>query len=312
MMSDKTAPDQFTSAVDRLRETVKWLVTIFAAIGAVLTAGLQFSNIGKLEAPPFFEELEEYRLIIAILAAAIALLSIVTIIWFALRVLVNEPVSLPALARQEANGQQGPHLAFAKEAGLLAKYRTLTELLNKSDVDITTRENVETDLKRLEQSNEAGKDEAIRQHKEQLVSLNNDIAYSAQVFSQIAAGIRYNQVYQRFKVTGKVLLIASLLAALAIGTFSWAVNPPDSATAAPLFRTPVEASVQLTEQGQLLFTETLGQGCVSSAIRVVVLGVSDGRYDVVSLPTNQCALARFIIDAEVGTVQPSQPVTLSK
>lgn len=43
----KEAPrDQFSEGVDRLRETAKWIVTVFAAVGATLVAGTQLSSIG--------------------------------------------------------------------------------------------------------------------------------------------------------------------------------------------------------------------------------------------------------------------------
>lgn len=38
---------EITAANQRLRDTAKWIVTSFAAVGAILVAGLQLSSIGK-------------------------------------------------------------------------------------------------------------------------------------------------------------------------------------------------------------------------------------------------------------------------
>ena len=41
------APDPILSAIDRTRETAKWLIASFAAVGAALVAGSQISSLGS-------------------------------------------------------------------------------------------------------------------------------------------------------------------------------------------------------------------------------------------------------------------------
>ena len=43
-----SATDPLGNASDRIRESTKWLVAAFAAVGAILAAGLQLASVGRL------------------------------------------------------------------------------------------------------------------------------------------------------------------------------------------------------------------------------------------------------------------------
>src|SRR5213075_1286979 len=77
--SDPGGPD---AAVNRYRDLTKYLVTIFAAVGALLAAGTQLSSLGRLN-------LNDYpgRLLAAGVALTVAIAVVVVVIVMALEVL---------------------------------------------------------------------------------------------------------------------------------------------------------------------------------------------------------------------------------
>ena len=58
--------DPVLAGIDRLRETAKWLLGAYAAVGAALIAGLQLTSLGSVE--------DDARLYAAIILAAVSLL----------------------------------------------------------------------------------------------------------------------------------------------------------------------------------------------------------------------------------------------
>jgi hypothetical protein len=41
--------ETYCKAIDHLRNTSKWILSVFATVAGVLVAGLQLSNLGKIE-----------------------------------------------------------------------------------------------------------------------------------------------------------------------------------------------------------------------------------------------------------------------
>jgi hypothetical protein len=59
-------PSSLAQAAERIRDAAKWLIASFAAVGAILVAGLQLTGIGKLSNDP-----PEYRLTWALQSFAV-------------------------------------------------------------------------------------------------------------------------------------------------------------------------------------------------------------------------------------------------
>src|SRR5438045_1301111 len=64
-------------AIDRIRDTAKWLTVSLAALGAVLVAGTQLSNLGALD-------VGSMRFWAAISGAVVAVIGTAVILWLAI------------------------------------------------------------------------------------------------------------------------------------------------------------------------------------------------------------------------------------
>ena len=82
--------DDFTTGLNHLQDTAKWIIGIFGAIGGVLIAGTQVSKIGQFT-------LNDPRLWVAVIAGAVGLAAIGITIAVATSVLVTAPVSIDTL-----------------------------------------------------------------------------------------------------------------------------------------------------------------------------------------------------------------------
>lgn len=91
--------EEYDKAVAQLRESAKWLLTIFAAVGAVLISGTQLSKIGQMAA--------DWRLVVAVAAFAIGLVAVGTAILSVLRVLSSGSTSVAALRREQDTRPNG-------------------------------------------------------------------------------------------------------------------------------------------------------------------------------------------------------------
>lgn len=294
-MSDQPTKDPYSQGVDRLRDTAKWIITIFAGLGALLFGGTQLSSIGSLGSLQ-----ADHRLLLALLTGAVTLAAIGYIIWKATDVLtLTGGVSLDELLRMEKFEPSSAEVKYIKdEQGLLGRFNSLEEL------DAELKEVIEKRTPLLESPSAENKAERER--------YNRELTYIGAVLSQVRSGARYYRVRSNFIRLRVQICIAASLAALTSITFIWAVNPPAPAPAkAAAFHTPVSADLTLTEAGRALLADSLGEGCVSSQnIPVVVLGVEGAVYDVVSLPSENCRVSRFTVAGEVGLVKRSSPVAI--
>lgn len=286
-------------AVDQMRTTAKWILTLLAAVGAVLTAGVQLSSVGQLKA-------SDPRLWLAVGALAVSLVSIGFIISRVVLVLAGGETSLDKLAEEEIKwGEKGPaaDIRFAKETEYLPdEFPTVGDL----------REKYHEAKRKLR---EAEEDKENKQQAE-IDKWDKELRYlTGEVMPQLFMGVRYYRVQRLFREAVRFMIWCGLIAAIGIVVFAWATNPPPSSANAPPFRAPVEASLLLTDLGRSSLSLSLGERCVSSgeAIEVLVLSYSEGRAEVVSMSSESCKLSRFpVVDGVTGTLQPKDAVELSR
>jgi hypothetical protein len=88
-------PSGAKAAVDRYRELAKYVVTIFAAIGVLLTTGVQLTSLGELSWAD-----QSGRIAASALALVVALLSVVVVVRAALAVLKPIDLSLAGLMEE--------------------------------------------------------------------------------------------------------------------------------------------------------------------------------------------------------------------
>lgn len=107
---------QYEDAVNRIRETAKWLIAAFAAVGAALAASIPLSKFGEAQGS---------RLDWAIAGALVAFAGIATAIFSVSRVLTPNYLSLARMERLVA-----PNV-LADDTLLLATASTLPDLVTK-------------------------------------------------------------------------------------------------------------------------------------------------------------------------------------
>jgi hypothetical protein len=200
----KPSADPFSSAVDQMHATAKWVIGIFGAIGAVLVAGTQLSSMGQLA-------YNDERLGIAVLAFAVGLISVGFVIWHAARVLTEGHVTRDFLERASYTASD------CLDINEYASGYSINALLKGYDDDIKARNTLyDADRERDLTPNEI----------EQVKELNGRIQYLGGAVRQLAAAAHYNEVCKLFRSAIRTIFIAGAIGAIAMGIFAWAVNPP--------------------------------------------------------------------------------------
>ena len=209
------------AATDKLRDAAKWLIGSFAAVGAALIAGSQLSSIGKLQFCLGWE-LRCTRLWFAILGAVVGLGGVVWAIWTAVGLLAPDmrpPSELKAEWRRRR--KSAVYRFFKENDSFLQGFR---------DFDDMEREIAEAYRTFDEASREfdeatPGRQRAIAARMTQLQEEINDLNDRSEAVVLIANQVAY---VDNFKKTALVrILVAAALAAVGIGVFAWAGNPPE-------------------------------------------------------------------------------------
>jgi hypothetical protein len=100
-MADGGDPAGVQSAIDRYRDLAKYLITIFAGVGALLVAGTQLASIGDLS----FEDAPE-RVIAAAVGLVLAVAAVAVIVRLALRTLQPVDMTFDSIAGDAALAAQ--------------------------------------------------------------------------------------------------------------------------------------------------------------------------------------------------------------
>jgi hypothetical protein len=265
--------ESYSKAIEHMRSTAKWILSVFAAVAGVLVAGLQLSNLGKVET---------FHLAVSALAFLTALIAIMRIIWKTVRVLGTGTVTEKSLVDFAAQQTDIP----LNDPLLLGGYKTVVEFINKYkelgfDYEKAQKENDPTAVERL---------------KGAVAELNYHRTYLLLV-------AKYAMVLQSFNQAIRGLFFYAVVAAIAIGVFAWATG--QKTTAHLIFQSPPSAaSVTLTASGKKLLKDSLGEKCVEqTTIPVIVLSAQDGKFEVITTPSAQCKVSKFTVDMSIGTVK---------
>ena len=258
--SDPGGPD---AAVNRYRDLTKYLVTIFAAVGALLAAGTQLSSLGRLN-------LNDYpgRLLAAGVALTVAIAVVVVVIVMALEVL--RPVDmtfdqLMADPKLKTELEKRPGLLMG--AANLAEMRELAENILDGDDDFgaDVRSSWKTAVTRL-------LDQAIV--------------------------IKVRSLFER---AIKSMLAAGVVGAAAIAVFAWAVHPPDAPPGPVVSPKPSEVAITLTPGGREALATAIGKDCVKlPSIQAIAIGGTAAAPKLVTIPSHSCKPAQFALPAELG------------
>jgi hypothetical protein len=192
-----------------LQDAAKWVVGAFAAIGAILVAGLQVGAVGTLGTD------EPLRLALALGAMVMALVAVGVVLTCAARVLVSPQLSLADLAdldvrelkRASDEEQVNPARALLGEPSdplLKAIHRKREELL-KSDVE-----------RPLELHGRLNTDQGLTDDQRKL--LEEDAERLTDFADTLTARMRFKTLMWWLRVGGGLVAVCIVL-------FGWAINP---------------------------------------------------------------------------------------
>jgi hypothetical protein len=108
-------------AIDQLRALGRWLLTIFAAVAALLIAGVQVSSIGRLS-------LGDPRLWFAVVCGMLTLVSLAVILAMFVRVLSPATISMKKLTTEESRDPRSPDVRYLVENGYLGDHPSVAAL----------------------------------------------------------------------------------------------------------------------------------------------------------------------------------------
>ena len=214
----------YSAQLDGLRSVTKWLVAAFAAVGALLVAGLTISDLGTLQPT-------SWRLYTAIGAVLLALTAVVFIIQQASTVLSHEWLTLASF------GGQGDRLAFEHKSRKAKRHaallRAIDDKLTVSSHELfgyvaPTRAQLHRRLSEADErilSSRPGSRRALR------------YAHEAATLREAARDtVQYANYYytlQLFQSMCKRLGWAALVVAISIAVYAYAVDVPKSTPAKP-------------------------------------------------------------------------------
>jgi hypothetical protein len=192
----------------------------------------------------------------AVVSGVFTLTALAVILWQFVGVLTPATISIKKLADTEVRDPSSPDIRYLEENGYLGDYSSVGALYAAFK--------------------KPGAAPAV----------------SVQV-QRVNATVLFEQTRRRFRRAFTVALPAAVLTALFIAGFVWAANP--SAVTAGPFEVPADADLKLDQTAQATLRDRLGPSCVASDVHVVVLTAANGSYDVVSVPSAQCKVARFTV-----------------
>jgi hypothetical protein len=223
---DDRTPRQIVEAnEDRIREAAKWLVASFAAVGAALIAGSQLSNIGRL--PACFElSVRCTRLGVALAGAILALASVAWAIWTAVLLLVPNKLPLSALRARWAEGGEDSSLRryFRANPVFLQGFDDLDDLEARQVAAFDEFDRLSNAFDNA--GNKKTKIRIVGDMNAKKTEIDDILARSEAVVSVA----NFQLLSDEFKTTSlHRLLLAAVVAAIGIGLFAWASNPPAQA-----------------------------------------------------------------------------------
>jgi hypothetical protein len=201
-------------AADRIRETSKWLIATFAAVGGALIAGSQLSSIGSLAPANWM------RFAIAAAGVLIAILGVAWAIAAAVRVSVAGSVNLAGLAALPQGDAVRTRLE--EDEALMAGYRSLGALATDYaeavarrkqtyDAYIADRSQPVSDPSKLEDAKTAAA----------------NATFLSQTVQNVLSVGSFEAVATEFKKSRRDLFVGAAAAAAGILAFAAAANPAD-------------------------------------------------------------------------------------
>lgn len=274
------------TAVDRIREVTKWLIGAFAAVGVVLAAGSQLSEVGDLTG---------WRLFAAFVAILMALVGIAIAILYATKVLTPKSVSLRGVVAGGSGSPLGKEVE--SDPGLLQGHGNSLEEFNLKRQEAIAAEN--DAWARYETSSGDEKKQLATQVKRAEAKRKRMDA----TLTWILSYARYLDVSATFRKALTAMFVGAVLAAAGIALFAWAAHPEGESEDPPgaVAAAPREVTVNLSSAGEDALKESVGTSCDTGSMSAIALSGDADAVEMVSVPTGSCKVHSFVLTPMLGT-----------
>jgi hypothetical protein len=276
---DQTPPPpasypEIATANQRLRDTAKWILTSFAAVGAILVAGLQLSSLGNLTG-----DTSGWRIFAALLGVVLAAGGV------ALAIGYTASVFAPFLNTFHSADKHPDVVSTVihEDEPIGKSYQTLKAEIKQAD----------TALAEAEEHGPDSPEYKAAYAKRDDLELDKRLALTV---------IGSELLWQRYKRARRAVVAAIALVLAGAVSFAWGANPPDNATKAEpvaLGQAPVLLDLHLTKRGVDALAKA--RGCTTADLQVLSIAGSEGKREVVTIPTASCQTVRFVLTPESGT-----------
>lgn len=221
--------DLIQQGVDRIRDTAKWLIAAFAAIGAVLIAGTQLSSVGGL--PTCLPRSADcLRLWVALPSAALALGAVAFAVSAITAVLLPRVATLSSLRKELSDPKSKIAGYFRSNPELLQGFPTIESLACERERLVKNQSQLAEQYDRTEDA--AGR----KQLASRLEEVYADLKDLEDRISQIADTADYQSLSEDFRKAVRRVFFCGAIAATGIAAFAWAANPPQPDQPAPSLR----------------------------------------------------------------------------
>jgi hypothetical protein len=302
---DISSTKDLATSASTIRETAKWLITAFAAIGVVLIAGSQLSNIGNVK--------KASTLLLAISSVVFSLIGIGIAIWFSVNVMTPGLLTLSELV----NGKRKKPRTYWDNLRL----KDVRDWINNDNKEILKRAVNVKDLRDQYSKHLDLRYSTLNELKADPRGPNRDKYDLAEAESQeldnivhqVLAIASYEDLRRYFRATRKFIFAGGLIAAIGVLGFSLTVKQTPEKEH---FQLPTIVQVSLFEEGKIFLAKELGENCFlrdTSNIKVIAISEKDNTWDVLTIPTGSCDKSlRLQVKDTVGTVYAQNSVPTPK
>jgi hypothetical protein len=281
----KASASSLAQAGDRIRESAKWLIASFAAVGAILAAGLQLTGLG---------ELSDERLAVALIGLAVAIVGVAIAIRAAGGVVTESFVTTKWLASRAPDDVAVAEIVGDK--GLLGGFDSVQQLKEAYDAAINERrtalrdyyDDPADDTKRL-------KADAAQQWAKTLDQSQVHVLERAS----------FSRLRDAYRKAARAIGFSAMAAALGITAFAWGANPPSEETVPVLIPSGTEVVVSIDEEDRSDLEGALGPECDLSEVEGFAVEAVGESYRVASVASNDCRAALFTVEPQMGKVIPT-------
>jgi hypothetical protein len=286
--ADQAEPEDHGASV---RAAARWLVSSYAALAALLVAGIQLNGVTEITSTG--------RLVIALIAVLAALLATSAVIVLASRVLIAPALTWNDLIRRETvEMTKKPRTASAildetppEPDPLLTELRWFTQI---QPVRFTSPRDLREKLSAAREDLSSNPSEALR---EQVLQYEQ----AAQACLRQANAWWSRQLYEKL-IT--LLKWSSTVIAVCILAFLWASRPPDEPAKVTK---PFPVKVYLTGPKSAVIAAKLDTACVQQVLSGWAVDGEVKEPEVVTQPRGGCPASHFTVSDELGVAVPVAP-----